>query len=86
MQSGKVLTRSVKDSLHDVFLIVHSLLHEQWFEIHKAYLARVDKEGKHVQKLFEDYQSQWKDYAKCVGKQGASDYEKVCACRCMNNQ
>ena len=72
--------------LRDVLLIVHSLLHEQWFEIRETFMSRVDKTGKRVEKLFEDYQSEWKEYAKCVGKAGGSDYVEVCVCRCMNNQ
>ena len=72
--------------LHDVFLIVHSLLHEQWFEIREAFMTRVNKTENDVEKQFRVYQSRWEEYAKCAGKAGGSDYVEVCVCRCMNNQ
>ena len=65
--------------VHDVLLIVHSLLHEQWFEIREAFITRLNKTENDVERQFEDHQSQWKEYAKCAGKAGGSDYVEVCA-------
>ena len=49
-------------------------------------MTRVDKAEKHVERLFQDYQSRWRDYAKCADKAGGADHVEVCACTCMNNQ
>ena len=41
-------------------------------------MTRVEKAEKQVEKLFQDYQSRWREYAKCADKAGGADHVEVC--------
>ena len=57
---------------------IHFSVPKQWFEIRDACMTRVEKAEKQVEKLFQDYQSRWREYAKCADKAGGADHVEVC--------
>ena len=38
----------------------------------------MEKAEKHVEKLFQDYQSRWREYAKCADKASGAGHVEVC--------